>query len=63
MAIPAALAPLVYGLGNVITATGIVFANKAGELNPCAAAADPRTSRSPAARPAHSRSIACFRSV
>lgn len=29
MAIPAALAPLVYGLGNVITATGIVFANKA----------------------------------
>lgn len=31
-AVPAALAPLVYGLLNIASATGIVFANKAGKL-------------------------------
>lgn len=31
VAVPAALAPVVYGLLNIASATGIVFANKAGE--------------------------------
>ena len=30
--IPAAMAPLVYGLLNIFSATGIVFANKTGRL-------------------------------
>lgn len=33
-AVPAALAPVVYGLLNIASATGIVFANKAGARGP-----------------------------
>lgn len=53
VAVPAALAPVVYGLLNIASATGIVFANKAGERGRAATTAQraPRGLRGlPAAR-------------